>query len=419
VNNSARSVFHDHQHVKQPESRARDDAEVTGNDGRRVILQKGGPALVVARVATFRSAVLSKSTGLLGAIMAILLALVAAGCGPDHSSGPAAPQALAQALWVAAAYGNNGDPGAVAEFSRSQFVPGITTPVPALVNTSTALDFSAGLAFDHSKNLWVTNALPSGSQSITEFTFDQLKALGTTPAPTPNLTVTCTCFGDQQADVFDKHGNLWVSDIEFNKIFEFTAAQITGSGVVPLTPNVTITSAGNLAEAWGLTIDKSGNLWVSNAGGNVIEFTPAQLATGGAQVPNVIISNDGSGSIDGDDALAFDRNGNLWVANGGNSTVVKFSTSQLTATGSPTPVVTLSSTLLSDGSDSIDVPIGVAVDSAGNLAVSSFDNVHTFGSISGFTPSQLTTGSPVPKVFIKSNGAINGPEQIVFGPNLE
>jgi len=54
VNNSARSVLHYHQHVKQPKSRARDDAEVTGDDGRRVILQKGGPALVVAPVAAWR-----------------------------------------------------------------------------------------------------------------------------------------------------------------------------------------------------------------------------------------------------------------------------------------------------------------------------------------------------------------------------
>jgi hypothetical protein len=52
VNNSARSVFHDHQQVKQPESRARDGAEITSDDGRRVILQKGGPALIVAPVAT-------------------------------------------------------------------------------------------------------------------------------------------------------------------------------------------------------------------------------------------------------------------------------------------------------------------------------------------------------------------------------
>ena len=41
VNNAARCVFHDYQHVKQSECCARDDAEVTGDDGGGVILQKG------------------------------------------------------------------------------------------------------------------------------------------------------------------------------------------------------------------------------------------------------------------------------------------------------------------------------------------------------------------------------------------
>jgi len=54
VNKAARSVFHDHQHVEQPESRARDDAEVTGDDGRRVILLKGGQSVIAAPVAAWR-----------------------------------------------------------------------------------------------------------------------------------------------------------------------------------------------------------------------------------------------------------------------------------------------------------------------------------------------------------------------------
>jgi hypothetical protein len=40
VNKPARSMFHDHQHVKQSERRARDDAEVAGNDRLGVVLEK-------------------------------------------------------------------------------------------------------------------------------------------------------------------------------------------------------------------------------------------------------------------------------------------------------------------------------------------------------------------------------------------
>jgi len=51
VNKPARSVFYNHKHVKQLESRARDDAEVAGNNRLGVVLEKGGPALIAAGVA--------------------------------------------------------------------------------------------------------------------------------------------------------------------------------------------------------------------------------------------------------------------------------------------------------------------------------------------------------------------------------
>ena len=40
VNKPARSVFYNHKHVKQLESRARDDAEVAGNNRLGVVLEK-------------------------------------------------------------------------------------------------------------------------------------------------------------------------------------------------------------------------------------------------------------------------------------------------------------------------------------------------------------------------------------------
>jgi hypothetical protein len=40
VDNSAGCVFHDHEHVKHPETGARDNTEVAGDDGVSVILEK-------------------------------------------------------------------------------------------------------------------------------------------------------------------------------------------------------------------------------------------------------------------------------------------------------------------------------------------------------------------------------------------
>src|SRR5713226_6884397 len=48
MNNAARGMFHDHDHIQQPERRRHHDAEVTGDAGRGVILEKRCPTLISA-----------------------------------------------------------------------------------------------------------------------------------------------------------------------------------------------------------------------------------------------------------------------------------------------------------------------------------------------------------------------------------
>ena len=50
-------------------------------------------------------------------------------------------------------------------------------------------------------------------------------------------------------------------------------------------------------------------------------------------------------------AVAFDRHANLWVANGADGQLLKFGTNQIIASGSPTPIVTMSSGSLDAVSD--------------------------------------------------------------------
>jgi hypothetical protein len=72
-------------------------------------------------------------------------------------------------------------------------------------------------------------------------------------------------------------------------------------------------------------------------------------------------------------------------------------------------------------SSSLDSPYGVAVDSSGNLFVSN-DNVsgQCSGSLVKFLASSITTsGSPVPKVFMSSDGkGIDIPNYLTFGPTV-
>src|SRR5271155_1833297 len=121
-----------------------------------------------------------------------------------------------------------------------------------------------------------------------------------------------------------------------------------------------------LDEPRGVTFDASGNLWAANFG-NMVEFTPSQLAAGGGQTPQVTITSIDLGEPAG---LAFANSGGLWVANELRNTGVLFAASQLSAGGIQTPTVIHSS----NGTGSLDRPRGIAFHGAANLWVANYTN---------------------------------------------
>jgi hypothetical protein len=77
----------------------------------------------------------------------------------------------------------------------------------------------------------------------------------------------------------------------------------------------------------GFAFDSSGDLWVANGTGTVVEYSRADLATASA-VPTVTLSYVAGG-------LSFDPAGNLWASNNGGSAVVEFAKTALGRSGSP------------------------------------------------------------------------------------
>ncbi len=170
-------------------------------------------------------------------------------------------------------------------------------------------------AFDSSGSLWIASF---NGNSVVEFLADQLLVDG---APTPNVTITGLDFPSGVA--FDAAGNLWVANATPHTVVMFSPAQLVVGGA--LVPEVTISAnAGSLASPVGLAFDAAGNLWVSNAGSDtVVKFTLSQLAVSGSPAPDVTISAN-AGSLEFPRGLAFDNSGDLWVTNFGGS-LVQFS----------------------------------------------------------------------------------------------
>jgi len=288
--------------------------------------------------------------------------------------------------------------GGVVSYKPSQLKK-TGTPKPTAL--STFIDAS-GLAFDKSNNLWVVE----DGKTVAEFSAAQLKSLKKNSDPTPIVTITSAAtFGFLFGCNFDPQGNLWLADYTHDSIYELSAAQLRG-GSGDVTPAIVI-SSGSLDGPNFVTFDSSGNAWVDdeNHGGKLLEFTSNQLTSGGAKTPQVVISDDGSGtSLFAPGEIAFDKSGNLWVPNYDADTVVEYAKSQLSNSGNPAPIVKLTSA-------AFDGPFGAVLDSKGNLWVANYNDQQ----IDKFAASQLgSSGSPTPAVTLTGPATQN--YQIIFGP---
>jgi sugar lactone lactonase YvrE len=257
-----------------------------------------------------------------------------------------------------------------------------------------------------------SNDGPNVANAAFEYTAAQLQAdVAAAPAVKLNFPETQGGNIDASGAAFDRAGNLWVVNDNSNTVVEYTASQLATSGTP--TPAVTLNLGANVF-AFGIAFDAAGDLWVCNNGqGDIVEFTPSQLTTSGTPTPAITIQ-DGDPFTNEPIALAFDAQGNLWVANNAISALVEYSASQLTTSGSPTPAVTLTGAAIKN-------PLDIAFDSNGNLWVS--NSAYTIlpdstepspvGEIAEYAASALlASGSPAPLTMIDLPGGTYSPNPV-------
>jgi sugar lactone lactonase YvrE len=160
---------------------------------------------------------------------------------------------------------------------------------------------------------------------------------------------------------------------------------------------------------YGHAFDKAGNLWVANNRPNtVLEFARANLARSGTITPTHTLTATNTGVLDMPHSPAFDAAGNLWVANSHADQVVKYTTNPTTGVRAPSVTATLKLNATTNA-----VPAALAFDSAGNLWVT--DALHDV--VLKYTAASLTNGaSPLPVTAVTGFGDIGG-VMIAFGPS--
>jgi hypothetical protein len=330
----------------------------------------------------------------------------------------AAGTALAgQALWVA-----NG--ANVVEFA--QLPGGKHDEKPKVQLNSAVFGAPQGVVFDAANNLWVIDGGNGGTiaPSLDEFTEAQLMNLKKNPTPTPNVQITSGDLVFPQQAVFDASGNMWLSDNGAGKVFVITPAQLAAGGNIAFT--TTIESDPMFNGPLGIVLH-GGNLYIANnADTTIFEFNAGHLPAIGSGlhvlVPDVILSDDGMGSIQGPWALVFDQAGDLWSSNANSpNTLVKFGPTQISSTGAPTPQTTINPFNEMVGGkarfETLVAPNGIAFDQKGNLVAIS--SAAPFG-VSRYNAKEQAAGGTIkPASFlVGAQTTLNAPAGDNFGPDI-
>ena len=196
-------------------------------------------------------------------------------------------------------------------------------------------------------------------------------------------------------------GNLYVADINNSRVLRFLSPFANLSRVEPDVvygqPNFTThtpaaASSNSLNQPRSVAFDSSGNLWVADSANHrVLRFSAAVLNSQTQPAADTVIgqkdfvssSANAGGQVSGagfdtPSALAFDAQGNLYVSDGRNARVLKFSAPLGPSVGNPTASAiwgqsnfATRATPQQASASTITVPGGLAIDGSGNLYVAS------------------------------------------------
>jgi len=192
-----------------------------------------------------------------------------------------------------------------------------------------------------------------------------------------NGTAANALFNNPQGIVADSKGNIYVSDSYNNYIREITTAgvvvTIAGNGAAGYTDGPA--ASAQFYAPQGLAFDAAGNLYVADLGNNVIRKI---TATG---VVSTFAGNGTAGYVDGaatvaefngPHGIAFDKQGNLYVADRTNSII-----REITSAGVVSSFAGSKVTGYLDGTGTaaaFNKPNGVIVDGSGNVYVADQGN---------------------------------------------
>lgn len=281
------------------------------------------------------------------------------------------------------------------------------TKTAGLVSASAnSLNTPAALALDGSGNLWVADSVddrvvrfpaPFSSGMNADIVLGKPTLSGTCASP------TAACLGPATGLAFDG-GDLWVAGD--NRVVRFPAPLSTGMsadlalGQADLTHDLSAASAAGLSGPKGLAFDRAGNLWVADSANNRLVRFAAPFATG--EAASVFVGQSGpttnaaaatASGLSGPSGVAVDGSGSIWAADTTNNRLLRYDPPLTTGMAAFAVIGQTSLTLNAAGTmaAALSAPSAAFVDAAGSLWVADQGNNRALEYLPGSTGQTTST----------------------------
>lgn len=206
--------------------------------------------------------------------------------------------------------------------------------------TAGSLAAPYGLAFDKSGNLWAVDYYNNRVLEYVPPFENQMNAslvIGQSDLTSNSDGTTANRMNLPSAIAFDEKGNMWVTDSLNNRVLEFSYPFSTDQsatlvlGQTAFTTNFLGVTDNSMNTPYGIIFDKSGNLWITDGNNaRVLEYTPpfsngmnASLVLGQTNFAEMHVGTSADMLAEPYD-VKIDNNGNLWVADTDNNRVLEF-----------------------------------------------------------------------------------------------
>ncbi len=237
----------------------------------------------------------------------------------------------------------------------------------------------AGVAVDSAGNVYVADQSNHNIRKVTA-TGVATTLAGTGMFGSADGTGATARFYSPCGVAVDSAGNVYVADQANYTIRKVTAAGVvtTLAGTAGMVGSADGTgAAARFKNPTGVAVDSAGNVYVADAGNSTLRrVTAAGVVTTLAGTAGMVGSADGMGaaaSFRSPNGVAVDSAGNVYVADTANSTIRKVTAAGVVTTLAGTAGVFGSA----DGTGAaarFNIPFSVAADSAGNVYVADLDN---------------------------------------------